>query len=391
MCTNVFILDDEVGICELIAEVCEIQQFSAVYSADSLHYRKQFDDVDKFGLVFLDLNMPNKDGIEVLRELADFGYKGKVVLMSGFDDSVLSSAGELAEEFGLRLLPALKKPFTVRDVFKILQSYSPEEKKDIPNKPCDAHKHDAEKIRCWLENGHVVMHYQPQVDMLKNTLVGVESLVRLLDDRGNTIYPGEFIDIIENNGMNKLLLEKVVEQVCADYEDFHPYLCNLNISINVSALDLDRLTFPDELYQRVQESKLHPDSLTVEITETRAMAQASKGLDILARLRLKGFHLSIDDFGTGEAVLGHIRKMPYNELKIDRSFVSQVTTNPRTYSLTRDLIYMAQHLGLKIVAEGIEDEATLEALKIMGCEIAQGFFVAKPMPMQELVSWMRNV
>ena len=396
MSAQVLVIDDEESICELITEVCEIDGIEAASSTDSLKVQECLAQHPNIRLIMLDLNMPGKDGIEVLRDLSAMKFSGKLSMMSGFDESVLSTAGELAKELGLKLVNPLKKPFTVKQVFAILRSVNFDEEQS----ELDTHhtspvrsnngELDIATIQRWLENDQVVMHYQPQLLLKNHEVTGLEALVRLIDDKGNTVYPGAFVDLIENHGLTQLLLTKVIDTVCNDYEQHSPYLYNLNLSINVSALDLDRLTFPDELSGRINDSKINANHLTIEITESRAIKQISTGLDILARLRLKGFHLSIDDFGTGEAVLSHIRKMPYNELKIDKSFVDQITTNPRTYSLTRDLIYMAQHLGLHIVAEGIEDQETALELRNMGCDIAQGYYFAKPMPMPDLIKWIQE-
>jgi len=390
---QVFVLDDELEVCELITEICELQDFEANYSISSADFRQQLQTHLQIDIIFLDLNMPGKDGIEIIRELADMEYPGHVILMSGFDDSVLSTAGELAAEFGLKILPSIHKPFTIETVFNVLSQFK-EQNKNSNKSQIKANNPNTgfscDNIQRWLENDHVIMHFQPQIEMATNNVIGLEALVRLQDDDGITIYPGDFIPTVEANGLNNLLLSKVVEAVCRDYETHCAFLNYLNISINVSALDLNQLTFPDELYNRIAKSKLKSSQITIEITESKAIDQLRTGLDILARLRLKGFHLSIDDFGTGEAVLGHIRQMPYNELKIDKSFIDHVTSNQRTYSLTKDLINMAQHLGLKIVAEGIEDLDTSNALKDMGCEIAQGYYYAKPMPINQLISWIQN-
>ena len=389
---QVLIIDDEQPISELIAEVCAIEDIEAIQCNDSRELESLLEQHPNLGLIFLDLNMPNRDGIEVLRYLSDIHCRASIALMSGFDDSVLSTASELALEFGLRMLPSISKPFNVKRIFSTLETFNFAELNDDGGviTPILNGKLPSSTVQQWLKNNQIEMHYQPQFCMRSNNVVGVEALVRLVDEQGNVVYPGAFIDSVEDAGLTKLLLTKVVEKVLHDFESNHPYLFNLNVSINVSALDLDRLDFPDELFSQINSSNLTPTNVTVEITESRAIEQISKGLDILARLRLKGFHLSIDDFGTGEAVLGHIRKMPYNELKIDKSFVDQLTTSIRTHSLTHDLIKMARHLGLSIVAEGIEDSDTASILREMGCDIAQGFYFAKPMPVAALVPWLRN-
>ncbi|BBP45445.1 signal transduction protein [Thiosulfatimonas sediminis] len=386
---HALIVDDELGICELISEVCELQNIQSSYLTDATLFTQALGEHPETSLIFLDLNMPNKDGIEVLRELTDIQFQGQLVLMSGFDDGVLSSAYELAIELGLCLMPSITKPFTLQEIRTILETlYSPLANSTTSILAEDICEHSYERVKKWLDNDQLVVHYQPQIHLQKLTLEGVECLVRLIDDDGILIYPNDFINTVETHGLNQVLLEKVVDRFCADYQQNPKCFADLSISINVSALDLDRLSFPDDLWGKIKTTNIQPQNIIVEITESRAIEQMRVGLDILARLRLKGFQLSIDDFGTGRAVLGNIRKLPYNELKIDRSFVDQLTSNPRTLSLTHDLIQMAHHLGLRIVAEGIEDIQTAEVLRQMHCEIGQGYLYAKPMPLAQLAHWI---
>ncbi|WP_321323734.1 EAL domain-containing response regulator [Thiomicrorhabdus sp.] len=394
MTAQVFILDDEISYGELIAEVAEMQDLVAVYTDNPMDFEVTFNKHPMIKILFLDLNMPKLDGIEILRILAEKNFSGNVVLMSGFDAAVLETARVLADESGLNLLDPISKPFSLQKVAEILSnqdfdSLNLNENVVSLSEP-KSQLLSRKEVLDALQEGRYEVHFQPQICMLKGELNGVESLVRLLDKDGGLIYPDRFIQVAEKYHMTKLLLSCVLSGVVEAYINHLRFLGDFTISINVSALDLDDLNFPDNLNNLVQNSLLSPSKIIVEVTESKAILQIKTGLDILARLRLKGFQLSIDDFGTGSAVLSNIKKMPFNELKIDKSFVDRLLVDYRTRSITQDLISMGHNLGLKIVAEGIEDRETELILKGMGCDIAQGYLHGKPMPAADLVEWFKK-
>lgn len=393
MSAQIFIMDDESEYGELIMEVAQMQSLIAVANQDPLKFEEKLAEQPNVDLLFLDLNMPNRDGIEILRSLASMDFKGRIVLMSGFDESVLSTAYELAEVYGLLLLSPLSKPFSIHDVIGIFSKHligvAPSNSLNDGLNP-GPEVMSIEAIVLALEEGRVCMHYQPQISLSDYSVVGYESLVRLVDEGGKLCYPGQFIEVIEQHAKTELLLEKVCEQVCIDYQSHLQLLGDFTVSINVSALDLDDLEFPEKFARKIQCSNLRPSNVVIEITESRAIQQITAGLDILARLRLKGFHLSIDDFGTGSAVLSNIKKMPFTELKIDKSFVDKVLSDERTLSLTQSLIDMGHNLKMTLVAEGIEDIETARFLQKMGCDIAQGYYFARPMPADEVSNWLNQ-
>lgn len=389
MDTQILVVDDDLELCELIVEIADIKSYRAVACQDATQVENFLLEHPSIQVIFLDLNMPDRDGIEVLRGLANEGFQGYILLMSGFDESVLGTAYELAKEYGLTKLHTLKKPFGAKALMDLIDRYDFQQSQQTTHQPsANPPKYSYAEIINWLENDQVEMHYQPQLFLKNQQTYGVEALVRLKNNDGQLVFPNDFIPIIEAKKCTKFLFEKVLEAVCRDYAQYHAYLYNLQISLNVSALDLDRLSFPDELAKRIAQSKINPHKITIEMTESCALERLSTGLDILARLRLKGFHLSIDDFGTGQAVLGNIRKMPFNELKIDKSFVDRLFDDDRTCTLTKDLIQLSKNLNLSLVAEGIEDAKTADLLDTMGCDLSQGYYFAKPMPMPKLIEWL---
>ncbi|QCU89673.1 EAL domain-containing protein [Thiomicrorhabdus sediminis] len=391
---RVLVIDDEPKYGELISDIAELLNIGCAYIDNAEYFEEALQQNPDIDLLFLDLNMPNRDGIQLLRTLAAQSFQGKIVIMSGFDEGVLSTAYDLAASHGLNLLPSLQKPFLLRDIKHILQNHVRQQSHDLTQSFLDDSiqtEMPLDEVVFALSNGHIELHYQPQICLSNNKVTGVEVLCRLLDGDRKPVYPNGFIDVIEANGLNELLLDCVITQLINDiHTHFNTADPFLYWSINVSALDLDNLDLPDTLANRFQQADISPDNIVIEITESSAIKHLHTGLDILARLRLKQFKLSIDDFGTGTAVLENIKRMPFTELKIDKTFIEKITSDKRSASLTADTIHMAQHLNMKVVAEGIEDAKTAKKLIEMGCDIAQGYYFAKPMPATKLIEYLDN-
>jgi EAL domain-containing protein (putative c-di-GMP-specific phosphodiesterase class I) len=162
------------------------------------------------------------------------------------------------------------------------------------------------------------------------------------------------------------------------------------VSVNISALDITGLMLPEQLAELLKSNKLNPSHLTLEITESALMGELVTSLDILTRLRLKGIRLSIDDFGTGYSSLSQLHRVPFTELKIDSSFVRNMSHDDEARAIVRTCIILGHELSMRVVAEGVETEENLEFLKQMGCDIAQGYLIARPMPASELMEWVKS-
>lgn len=394
MNVKIFIMDDDPDFGELIAEVSEMVGIGAAYTSQPSQFEAELAKYPHTQIIFLDLNMPERDGVEIIRSLGNQNFDGALVLMSGFDESVLSTAYDLAESYELNLLPSLKKPFSIESIKNLISEFvfhSPDNNKKPSYAVAGSEKPlNASEIEQALRESRIELYYQPQVRLRDYAVIGLETLARLKKQDGTIVPPALFIPTIEASGLNTLFLKQILDQLMIDYQKYFSDYPQLNISINVSALDLNNLEFPDILAQQAKETGISPENFVIEITESSAIKHLRTGLDILARLRLKGFKLSIDDFGTGTAVLENIKRMPFTELKIDRVFVDKLIHDRRLESITNDTIKMAHNLNLTVVAEGIEDVETAQHLKAMECDIGQGFLFAKPMPAAMLMDCLRK-
>lgn len=384
---KILIVDDDTsvsGVIESTADLLDVEAYSLSNPNDLDEA-----EIHQYNLIFLDLMMPEKDGIEVLRELSDWQYAGCIVLMSGVDNSVLNSARELATEHRLKVLDHINKPFRVDDIEKIISKAQALqlESHNLPNKAASLTE---EEIRSALEQSRIVVHYQPQVDLVSHRMIGMEALVRIASGDGELIYPDRFIDVAEQCHVIHDVTKAVVDQAFSDFKILLEEHSKLTLSVNLSSDDLQDLGFVDWIVQKAEHFGITTSKIILEVTETQEILSYTNALEVLGRLRLRGFKVSIDDFGTGNAVLDQIKRLPATELKIDRTFVVGLNHNDKSKVLIRNTINMCRELDLDIVAEGVEDLGTEKLLRSMGCQIVQGFLYSRPIPFVELKAFIAD-
>jgi predicted signal transduction protein with EAL and GGDEF domain len=245
-------------------------------------------------------------------------------------------------------------------------------------------------LRKAIDQRDIILHYQPQVTLATGEVTGTEALARWRHAQRGWIPPGEFIPVAERMGLIKPLTLYLVERAGRDAELMRQAGISLPIAVNVSMRNLLDKQFPEMLESVMARHGPPAEMLKLEITESAVMAEPARVLETMSRLRSAGIRFSIDDFGTGYSSLTYLQRLPVEEIKIDRSFVGQLSANAGGSAIVRATIELGSSLGLDVVAEGVEDDRTLQALKRMGCSTAQGYFIGRPMPVGELEGWMRN-
>jgi diguanylate cyclase (GGDEF)-like protein len=246
-------------------------------------------------------------------------------------------------------------------------------------------------LRQAIARGELCLHYQPQIRMIDGGCCGsLEALVRWRHPTRGMVPPSDFIPLAEESGFINELTLWVLREALTQAAALRSLGHEPRIAINLSARNLHYPGLVDAVELQLTTWKLDPSMLTIEITETAVMSDAKRSLEALNRLSALGIRLSIDDFGTGYSSLAYLRRLPVNELKVDRSFVMDMLANPSSDAIVSSTIQLGHSLGLTVVAEGVEDEATLKALKAMRCDYAQGYHIARPMPFEQLVDWMRT-
>jgi predicted signal transduction protein with EAL and GGDEF domain len=242
-------------------------------------------------------------------------------------------------------------------------------------------------LRHAIARDELFLHYQPQTR--GDGTSSFEALLRWRHSARGMVPPSEFIPLAEESGFINEVALFVVREAVRDIATLGSLVAEPRVAVNLSARNLHLPGIVDAIAAELSASHVDPGALTIEITETAVMSDAKRSLETLTRLSELGVRLSIDDFGTGYSSLGYLRRLPVKELKIDRSFVMDMLTNQSSDAIVTSTIQLGHSLGLEVVAEGVEDAATLEALGQRGCDLAQGYHIARPMPFADLVEWLR--
>jgi diguanylate cyclase (GGDEF)-like protein len=246
------------------------------------------------------------------------------------------------------------------------------------------------ELRRAIEQEQLVLHYQPKVDAHTGQLLGVEALVRWQHPDHGLVPPGEFIPLAERTGLIAPLTHYVLDAALHQCRDWRRAGHELAVAVNVSPRRLLDLAFPDEVAATLATWDVPARLLVVEITESTIMADPTHALEILGRLNRMGVGLSIDDFGTGYSSMAYLKSLPVHELKVDRSFVTHMTSNTSDAVIVRSTVDLGRNLGLRVVAEGVEDPATRDQLDALGCDAIQGYYVSRPVPPEDLIRWLEQ-
>ncbi|MBI4967270.1 MAG: EAL domain-containing response regulator [Rhodospirillales bacterium] len=375
MTGRLIVVDDDPAFATFVAKVAKSCGFASREIHDAATLPSLIAEWSPTYIV-LDLNLPKTDGIEILRSLAEQNCKANILIISGSDDKVIGAARKLGLERGLNIVGIAQKPVRANDLAKILTT-------DIVSLGTDSRP----PLQQAIEAGDIFLVYQPKIDFASGAMIGVEALARWRHRHRGIVMPADFVHLAETTGLIDRLTEAVVDVGMAQQSAWNKQGIDLNMAINLSAKNLHHLDFVENIDAACKRHGVSPGSITFELTESAAMDDATQGLDILTRLRLKGYHLSIDDFGTSYSSLVQLQRLPFSELKIDRSFVAECANSKDAHAIVTTISGLAKNLGLKSVAEGIECEACYLKLIDIGCDIGQGYFIGRPMPASELPRW----
>jgi len=246
------------------------------------------------------------------------------------------------------------------------------------------------ELRRAIEQQQLVLHYQPKVDAHTGRVLGVEALVRWQHPEHGLVQPDDFIPLAERTGLIAPLTHDVLDQALRQCQAWQQAGHELPVAVNVSARRLLDLAFPDEVAGLLARWQVPARLLVVEITESTIMADPQRALEVLGRLHELGVELAIDDFGTGYSSMAYLKTLPVHELKVDRSFVMQMTSSTRDAVIVRSTVDLGRNLGLRVVAEGVEDPATWDELDALGCDAIQGYHISRPVPPDDLITWLQQ-
>jgi EAL domain-containing protein (putative c-di-GMP-specific phosphodiesterase class I)/CheY-like chemotaxis protein len=385
---HILVVDDDEDIRDLIVAAAEGMRMRCTAVTDAAELPRLL--TPDVSLILLDLMMPQMDGIEVLRLLGQLGSTAGIVLMSGISKRVMETAEKLARSLDLNIAGHLNKPFRLAELEDLLRGHSAPAPAAIAN-PCARFDITDEDLRNGIRNREFVLYYQPQVDIASGEVVGLEALARWQHPRLGLLAPDCFISRFESMGeidaFGWLMTDLGLEEARHFASNGRPAP---RIALNVSALSLKDLRFPDTFVSLAGKHSISAENIMVEITESSVLEDPSSALDVLTRLRMKDVQLSIDDFGTGYAMMQQLVNIPANELKIDKVFVLNMHANSSDRVMVEKTIEIGHALGMTVTAEGVENESQLHFLRQRGCDRAQGFFFSRPLPLASINEWIKN-
>ena len=332
-------------------------------------------------VVLVDLDMPGMDGIECIGQIAQERLARAVVVVSALDPALLNTVQTMARAYGLRVLGSVEKPLTRDKLESVLSRLGEHAGEQLDESEADF---TIPTLLEALERGEIVPWFQPQVEFGNGKVVAVEALARWERPDGSVVRPVLFVPLLEQEGRADALTDRMLDEGCRWLQRWSQDGVRLKLSVNVSPLELADPQAADRYQAIVESHGVTPEDVVLEITESSVMTDAARGLGVLARLRLKGFGLSIDDFGTGYSSLAQLAQVPLTELKIDKDFVFSSHSQPRKRAMVEASLDLARKLRLTTVAEGVETLEDWQLLAELGCDIAQGWLIGRPVPGSEL-------
>jgi EAL domain-containing protein (putative c-di-GMP-specific phosphodiesterase class I)/DNA-binding NarL/FixJ family response regulator len=382
---RILALDDEPLMLEFLADTLGALGYTQVTTCSSGYRALSLLEAPGADIVLFDLKMPELDGLQFIRHLKGRDFIGSVVLVSGVDERIVQSSEQLVRSYGIDILGSISKPVHPDELARVLAGWSP--KRNAPASEAGP-AYAAAEIRAAIAAGELVNFYQPKVDLATGELTGAEVLVRWRHPVNGLLAPNMFISTAEHLDIIEDLTVNVITQTLEQARLWKEAGLPLDLSVNVSTNWLSDLQFPDLVEDLARRVNIAPRHLLLEVSGGRLMEDIRASLEILARLRLMGFGLSLDAFGASSLSLGQLRSIPFTELKVGRSLITGAWKNRNAGAALGSSMTLGQQLGVCVTAEGVETIEDWRFVKAAGCRLCQGFFVAPPMRAEEFTEWL---
>jgi len=379
------VVDDDPVIRQYLREVIERLGYEVSTASDGETFQRSYQ-ASEPDVILLDLIMPGTDGADLLKFLAASRCEIPIVLMSGLDDRALRAANRLGKTHGLRMFSGLEKPFDRARLEEVLTRTGLERCRLAEQNLMEA-----------IDRGELRLYYQPQVNAADGRLLGAEALLRWQHPEYGVLLPGYFLQLAKDPEVIRSMTRWVCSTALAQLGQWRKDNVRLTMSINLTAADVLDESFSTWLLELVADNGLETSQVVLEVTEQMATADNEEVAEALTRLRLKGFQLSIDDFGTGYSSMARLQRIPFGELKIDKCFIMEALEDPDAKTIVEVLVNLGRTLGMRVVAEGVEDEPTLNVMRELGLSVIQGYFTGRPVPAEVFMrgfhgsTWSRQI
>lgn len=363
---RLLVVDDEPAICTAIKRIAEPLGFVVQSLNQSAAFPQTVTEFQP-SLLILDLKMPDCDGVQLLQQLKESQSEAQVIVISGMDQRKLNIAEKLGRSQGLKMAGVLHKPIKRAELEAMLN--------EALNQAQLFSRRDLETA---INESQLVVHYQPKVSRIAGTWVidGAEALVRWMHPDFGLLPPGKFLGLVEEFGLMDAMTNYVLDTSIKQLAEWKQRNLSLRLAVNLSASVIDDLRFPERIAALLDKHGVPGSMLAIELTESTAMADATKAMDIFLRLCVNDITLSIDDFGTGFSSLQQLYQLPFDELKIDRMFVTGLPDDDEARAIVRATVDMAHALNIKVCAEGVETREALDYLESVNCDRAQGYLIS---------------
>jgi EAL domain-containing protein (putative c-di-GMP-specific phosphodiesterase class I)/DNA-binding NarL/FixJ family response regulator len=343
-------------------------------------------------IAIIDLNMPGMDGMELIRHLAHGGAPVSIILASALDRPLIAAVEKMTAAYGLNLLGSLEKPATMDKLRHLISRHDSRDASAYnESDSCQRSSNFApDELIEALKNDEFEAFFQPKIELATGQIAGAEALARWRHPSLGIIAPYAFIGQLEERGLIDDLTWLMLKKGAAMCRNCRAAGIDTTVSVNLSLKSLNHPRLADVVTDIVRRSDVEPVNIILEVTETSAMSHAPEVLENLARLRMRGFGLSIDDYGTGYSSMQRLAHIAFSELKIDQSFVKNAANHHSSRMILESSIEMAKKLDIAAVAEGVETKEDSSLLSTLGCDFGQGHFFAKPMDAELYMHWIRH-
>ena len=340
-------------------------------------------------IVVSDLDMPTMDGMEFMRHVG-LGWPGtSLIVASALDRELLASVETMARAYGIQFLGAIEKPVTPRKLEEVVALHRPTASHAAPGAAAYP-TFSADEIAAGIENDEFEPFFQPKIEIATGRLVGAEALARWIHPQQGIVTPYMFVAALEESNRIDTLMRCILRKAAQTSQMLEARGRESTVAVNVSLKSLQDVTLADQITEIVRSQNVEPRRVVLEITESAATTDLGRLLENLTRLRMKGFGLAIDDYGTGYSSLEQLARIPFTELKIDQAFVTHADRRESAKVILASNLEMARKLKIVAVAEGVETRENWDMLAELKCDVAQGYYIAQPMPGSAYLQWVED-